>query len=75
MQLLCFWDGITLVSETCYRSDTFDLWNALWMISKGNFLCSFAEMVFTCAMAGSMGGMLKPFHTVLKGKKVVLCGV
>lgn len=35
-QLLCFWDGITLVCEACYRSDTFDLWNALWMISKGN---------------------------------------
>lgn len=68
-QLLCFWDGITLVSETCYRSDTFDLWNALWVVSKGNFLYSFVEVVFTCAVAGSVGQMLKHFCTVLNGKR------
>lgn len=40
------------------------------MVSKENFLNNFVEVVFTCAMAGSMKGMLKHFCTVLKGKKI-----
>lgn len=67
-QLLCFWDGITLVSEAYYNSDTFDWWNALQVDSKGNFLYSFVEVVFTYTVAGGMGRMLKHFCTVLKGK-------
>lgn len=45
------------------------------MLSKGSFLYSFVEMELTCVMGGSMGGMLNYFGAVLKGKKIVFCGV